>query len=41
MASRELRGLSLDARAQALIGIAAPEHRDALSDAWNEMRRHL
>ena len=33
----ELRGLSLQARAQALIGIAAPEHRAALDDAW----RHI
>jgi acyl-CoA hydrolase len=35
----ELRGLSLDARAQALIGIAAAEHRQALSAAWDEIRR--
>ncbi|NMG76564.1 acetyl-CoA hydrolase/transferase family protein [Aromatoleum diolicum] len=35
----ELRGLSLDARAQALIAIAAPEHRDTLADAWDRMRR--
>ncbi len=33
----ELRGLSLDARAQALIGIAAPEHRAALSTAWDDI----
>jgi len=37
----ELRDLSLDARAQALIGIAAPEHRATLSRAWDEMRRSL
>ncbi|CAN0329337.1 unnamed protein product [Phaeothamnion confervicola] len=37
----ELRGLSLDARAQALIGIAAPEHRTALSLAWEAMRSRL
>lgn len=37
----ELRGLSLDARAQALIGIAAPEHRSALSQAWEAMRSRL
>ncbi|HEV7575244.1 MAG TPA: acetyl-CoA hydrolase/transferase C-terminal domain-containing protein [Caldimonas sp.] len=36
----ELRGLSLDARAQALIAIAAPDHRDSLQLAWNEIRRH-
>jgi acyl-CoA hydrolase len=35
----ELRGLSLDARANALIGIAAPEHRAALSTAWEQIRR--
>ena len=37
----ELRGLSLDARAQALIGIASPEHRNALSAAWDLMRTTL
>jgi acyl-CoA hydrolase len=37
----EVRGLSLDARAQALIAIAAPEHRAALSNAWDTMRRAL
>jgi acyl-CoA hydrolase len=36
----ELRELSLDARAEALIAIAAPEHRDALRRAWSELRRH-
>ena len=35
----ELRGLALDARAQALIGIAAPEHRPALASAWDLIRR--
>ena len=35
----ELRGLSLDARAQALIAIAAPEQRDALAQAWDAIRR--
>lgn len=35
----ELRGLSLDARAQALVGIAAPEHRAHLSGAWDQIRR--
>ncbi|HYG26770.1 MAG TPA: acetyl-CoA hydrolase/transferase C-terminal domain-containing protein [Caulobacteraceae bacterium] len=37
----DLRGLSLDDRAQALIATAAPEHRDALSNEWDEMRRSL
>jgi acyl-CoA hydrolase len=37
----ELRDLSLDARAEALIGIAAPEHRDSLHRAWSELRRHI
>ena len=37
----ELRGLSLDARAQALIAIASPGHRDALSAAWDSMRAQL
>lgn len=35
----ELRGLSLDARAEALIAIAAPEHRDPLQAAWAAMQR--
>ena len=35
----ELRGLCLDARAEALIAIAAPEHRAALAEAWTGMRR--
>jgi acyl-CoA hydrolase len=35
----ELRGLSLDARAHALIAIAAPEFRDTLASAWSELRR--
>jgi len=37
----ELRGLSLDARAQALIGIAAPEHRATLAASWDALRRQL
>jgi acyl-CoA hydrolase len=37
----EVRGLSLDARAQALIGIADPAHRDALAQAWDVMRRSV
>lgn len=34
----ELRGLSLEARAQALIGIAAADHQAALGDAWTQLR---
>ncbi|MFT3792317.1 MAG: acetyl-CoA hydrolase/transferase C-terminal domain-containing protein [Rudaea sp.] len=34
-----VRDLSLDARAEALIGIAAPAHRPALVDAWAQMRK--
>ncbi len=34
----QLRDLDCDARAQALIAIAAPEHRDALANAWDTMR---
>ena len=37
----ELRGLSLGARAQALIAIAAPEHRAALAAAWDDIARSL
>ena len=37
----ELRGLGLDARAAALIAIAAPDHRDALAAQWDAMRRTL
>jgi acyl-CoA hydrolase len=37
----ELRGLSLDARAEALIAIAAPGHRAALADAWAQLRRRM
>ena len=39
--SAELRGLGLDARAEALIAIAAPEHRPALAHAWQGMRAAL
>lgn len=35
----ELRGRSLDERAQALIAIAAPAHRAALAAAWDAIRR--
>ncbi|WP_051419642.1 acetyl-CoA hydrolase/transferase C-terminal domain-containing protein [Paracoccus pantotrophus] len=34
----ELRDLSMDQRAEALIGIAAPEDQPALATAWAEMR---
>jgi acyl-CoA hydrolase len=37
----ELRGLSIEARAQALIGIAAPEHQAQLSEAWTRVRARL
>jgi len=37
----ELRGLSLDRRAAALIAIAAPEHRASLAEAWDAIRRRL
>jgi acyl-CoA hydrolase len=35
----DLRGLDLDGRAEALIAIAAPEHRDALANDWDAIRR--
>jgi len=37
----QLRQLGVEARAQALIGIAAPEHRAALAQAWEEIRAKL
>ena len=37
----ELRGLGLDARAAALIDIAAPDHRAALAAQWDTLRRTL
>ena len=37
----EIRDLGLDARAQALIGIVAPVHRDALAAQWDALRRTL
>jgi acyl-CoA hydrolase len=37
----ELRGLSVDERAQALIKIAAPEHQEALSAAWQALRKTI
>ncbi|XBQ16658.1 MAG: acetyl-CoA hydrolase/transferase C-terminal domain-containing protein [Oceanicaulis sp.] len=37
----DLRGLDLDARAEALIGVAAPEFRDTLAHSWTDLRRRL
>jgi len=37
----EVRALGLDARARALIDIAAPAHRDALAQAWDALRRSV
>jgi acyl-CoA hydrolase len=37
----ELRGLSLQARARALIGIAAPQFREQLASQWLEMEKAL
>jgi acyl-CoA hydrolase len=37
----DVRGLTLDDRAEVLIGIAAPEHRPELADAWVEIRQGL
>ena len=37
----DLRGLMLDGRAEALIGVADPGHRDRLANAWLEIRRGL
>ncbi len=34
----QLRGKTLEERAEALIAIAAPEHREALSEAWRALR---
>ncbi len=36
-----IRHLDLDARAEALIAIAAPAHRESLAKAWAEMRRAM
>ncbi len=36
-----LRHLGMDDRARALINIAAPQHRDALQNAWHTLRRTL
>ncbi len=37
----KVRDLAQDARAEALIAVAAPEHRGALWDQWREMRKRL
>ena len=37
----QIRHLGPDARAQALISIAAPEHRTSLEQAWTEIRHKL
>jgi acyl-CoA hydrolase len=37
----QLRDLDTDARAEALIGIAAPEHRDSLAVAWRDLRLRI
>ena len=37
----EIRHAGLDARAERLIAIAAPEHRAALGDAWRDLRAKL
>lgn len=35
----DLRGLDLDARAEAILNIAAPQHQTDLAEAWGEIRR--
>lgn len=37
----DLRGLTLDGRAEALIAIAGPTHRDRLANSWAEIRQTL
>ena len=37
----EVRSLTLDERARAIILVAAPEHRAALGAAWRELQRRL
>ncbi len=37
----DCRDLDLDARAQALITIAAPQHRDGLANEWDRLRRAM
>jgi acyl-CoA hydrolase len=37
----DLRGATLDGRAEALIAVAAPEHRDRLAGDWAAIRRGM
>ncbi|HRD46979.1 MAG TPA: acetyl-CoA hydrolase/transferase C-terminal domain-containing protein, partial [Caulobacter sp.] len=37
----DLRGLTLDGRAEALIAVADPGHRDELANAWADLRKTL
>jgi acyl-CoA hydrolase len=37
----DLRGQTLDGRAEALIAVAEPTHRDALANAWADIRKTL
>ena len=37
----ELKGKSLEARAEALIAVAAPEHREGLAAAWATLRARI
>jgi len=37
----ELKGKSLEARAAALMAVAAPAHREALAAAWRDLRVRL
>ncbi|NMF87108.1 acetyl-CoA hydrolase/transferase family protein [Aromatoleum petrolei] len=39
--SADLRGASLTERAERLIAIAAPDHREALAEAWGLLRKSL
>ena len=36
-----LKGLSIDERAEALIGIAEPKFREELSASWQRLRREV
>jgi acyl-CoA hydrolase len=36
-----LRGKGIDARAEALIGVADPRHRPMLAEEWEAMRRRI
>jgi acyl-CoA hydrolase len=37
----DLRGLSLDGRAQALIALAHPDHRQRLAEGWARIMKEL